>query len=291
MPSTLPPMVKSSAESQLGAALHDISALAGGDTNAVYRADSSRGPVIIKVRRENTEHPANYFAESQGLALLRDAGALTVPQVMGYGTASGGWSYLLLSYLPPAPETPEGQAAFGRGLAALHRVTAPQFGGTPDNFFGALPQTNPALSSAAAFFWTARLEPQLKLAASRLSDTDRADFEALRAKLPSIIPVEPPALVHGDLWHGNALYTSLGPALIDPAATYSHREIDLSLMRLFGGFSQRVFDAYGEAFPLTDGWQARANLWNLYPLLAHVNMFGGDYLARTRAALSESLKL
>lgn len=289
-------MVKSSAESQLGAALQDITALAGGDTSAVFRANSARGMVVLKVRRELSEYPANFFAESQGLALLREVGALTVPDVWSYGTAmngtaAGGWSYLLLSYLAPAPQTPEQQTALGRGLAALHRATASQFGGTPDNFFGALPQTNPAAASAAEFFWRARLEPQMELADGSLSDADRSNFAALRAKLATIIPPEPPALVHGDLWHGNALYTVQGPALIDPAATYSHREVDLSLMLLFGGFDEQVFEAYAAAYPLAEGWQARANLWNLYPLLAHFNMFGGDYLARTRAALAQALKL
>lgn len=291
MTASLPPMVKASAEIQLGAALQDIAALEGGDTSAVFRANTSRGMVVLKVRRELSEYPANFFAESQGLALLRAAGALTVPEVWGYGMAAGGWSYLLLSYLAPAPQTPEQQTGLGRGLAALHRATAPSFGGTPDNFFGALLQTNPAASSAAEFFWRGRLEPQINLANKSLNETDRGNFAALRAKLSAIIPLEPPALVHGDLWHGNALYTAQGPALIDPAATYSHREVDLSLMRLFGGFDERVFEAYGAAYPLAEGWLARANLWNLYPLLAHVNMFGGDYLARTRDALSQALKL
>ncbi len=290
-PSGLPPLVNSQVESVLGAPVHRAAVLSGGDTSAVYRLDTGRGPYVLKLRREPGEVPALFFAEAQGLALLRDAGALPVPEVLAYGRAPGDWSYLLLSYLPPAPASPAAQKALGRGLAALHRVSATQFGGTPDNFMGPLPQANPACPTAAEFFWTARLAPQLALAGGRLSVAELAQFERLRERLPALIPPEAPALVHGDLWHGNALYTASGPALIDPAPTYSHREVDLSLMQLFGGFDDRVFAAYAEAFPLASGWQARSELWNLYPLLMHLNAFGASYLGRLRTALAHAIDL
>lgn len=294
-----PPLLRSAAESALGTPLAEITPLSGGDANEVYRLGTARGEFVLKVGHETTDHPRMFHAEAQGLDLLRSAGALMVPEVLGYGLerspGGSGLAWLLLPYLTPAPETPAAQEAFGRGLAALHRVTSPTFGGTPGNFMGRQPQPNPARDSAAAFFRDARLLPQLERAqlerAQWLSAGDRADFGALLARLPNLIPPEPPALVHGDLWRGNAIFTVHGPALIDPAAAYSHREVDLALMRLFGGFSERVFAAYEEAFPTAPGAAARADLWNLYPLLMHVNSFGARYLGRLRTALGEALTL
>ncbi|OLV16110.1 fructosamine kinase family protein [Deinococcus marmoris] len=278
----------------LGGPILEATPLSGGDINDVYRLRTGRGDCVLKASRRALPHL--FFAEVQGLGLLREAASrrppgLLVPEVIAYGDAPGGWQYLLQSYLPPVAETPQSQEALGQGLAALHSVTVPGFGATADNYFGTLPQFNPPFQSAADFFWSARLRPQLRLAQEHLSADDTDRFEALRQRLPNLIPTEPSSLVHGDLWHGNLLYTAAGPALIDPAAAYSHREVDLAAMRLFGGVPERVFDAYAEAFPPAPGWQDRANLWNLYPLLAHVNMFGSGYLGRTRAALNTVLNL
>lgn len=285
----LPAALRPQIEMNLGAPIQDARRLTGGDINEVLLLDTARGQYVLK----HTQRPLPYlfFAESQGLHLLGGTGNLTVPKVIAHGDAPGGFQYLLLTYLPPAPETPEAQEALGRGLAALHRHTASRFGWTASNYIGALPQQNTQADTAAAFFWQSRLEPQLTLASSKLGPQDHARFEELRARLPTVIPDEPPALVHGDLWHGNMLYTALGPALIDPAVAFSHREVDLSMMRLFGGFPQRVFDVYVEANPPAAGWQERAELWNLYPLLVHVNLFGGQYVGRLRQALDGALKL
>lgn len=281
-------------EQHLGGPILEALPLNGGDINDVYRLRTGRGDFVLKAKRRALPHV--FFAEAQGLGLLRGAASrrpagLLVPEVLAHGDAPGGWQYLLQTYLPPGDETPQAQEALGRGLAALHSVPVPGFGGTADNYFGALPQFNPPSQSAADFFWNARLRPQLRLAAEHLSEADVENFEALRIRLPKLVPVEPPSLVHGDLWHGNLLYTAAGPALIDPAAAHSHREVDLAAMRLFGGVPERVFDAYAEAFPPAPGWQERTDLWNLYPLLCHVNMFGSGYLGRTRAALKTILYL
>ncbi|RJF72596.1 ketosamine-3-kinase [Deinococcus cavernae] len=295
MLTSLPPAVKAAAQSHLGSRVTEVSRLSGGDISAAFRVVAGHGQFVVKVRPEQADHPALFHAEALGLHLLGqqlvgEARAVVVPQVVGYGLAAGGTgvgqlAYLVMNFLEPAPETPQAQEALGRGLAALHRTAGPQFGGTPDNFVGFLPQKNPPTPTAAEFFWAARLAPQLKRAQDHLSAGDIHNFEALRERLPGLIPPEAPALVHGDLWRGNMLFTALGPALIDPAATYSHREVDLSLMRLFGGVSERVFAAYAEAFPPAEGWEQRADLWNLYPLLAHLNMFGDRYLGRLQAAL------
>lgn len=294
MPRTISPALLPLLEHHLGGRILDTTPLSGGDINDVYRLKTGRGDFVLKASRRALPHL--FFPEAQGLELLREAAVhksagLLVPEVLAYGDAPAGWQYLLQNSLAPADDTPQAQEALGRGLAALHRAPAPGFGGTADNYFGSLPQRNPPASSAANFFWEARLWPQLRLAAEHLTSVDVENFEALRHRLPSLIPVEVPSPVHGDLWHGNLLYTAAGSALIDPAAAYSHREVDLAAMKLFGGVAERVFDAYAEAFSPAPGWQERVNLWNLYPLLAHVNMFGSGYLGRTRAALDSVLQL
>lgn len=296
MMNNLPPAVKTAVESHLGSRVTEVARLSGGDVSAVFRVVAGHGHFVVKVRGEKGDHPALFFAESQGLHLLAQTRALAVPQVVGYGTVAGGTgggnlAYLVMNYLESAPETTQAQEELGRGLAALHRTTGSQFGGTPDNFMGALPQANPPTGTAAEFFWVARIAPQLERAKHHLNADDVRNFEVLRERLPGLIPVEAPALVHGDLWSGNVLFSTLGPALIDPAATYSHREVDLSMMRLFGGGDERVFTAYREAFPLPEGWEGRVHLWNLYPLLVHVNMFGESDLGRLRVALKNAISI
>ncbi len=294
MPLSIAPALVPLIEQHLGTRIREATRLSGGDINDVYRLQTDRGAVdrgdfVLKASRRAL--PNLFFAEAQGLGLLRDTGTLSVPEVIAHGHAAGGWSYLVLNYLPPGPQTPESQEALGRGLAALHRVRVPGFGGLADNYFGTLPQANPSVQTAADFFWQARLQPQLRLAAPHLTPADHAAFGRLRERLPTLIPVEAPSLVHGDLWHGNVLYAAGGPALIDPAAAYSHRETDLAALHLFGGVAERVFEAYVEAFAPAPGWQQRLDLWNLYPLLAHINMFGRGYLDRTRTALATALNI
>jgi len=166
-------------------------------------------------------------------------------------------------------------------LAELHRFGAPCFGWERDNFIGTLPQRNRAEDSWADFFWSQRLEPQLAraIAAGLASSRLRSGLERLGSKLTELVgPSEPPARLHGDLWGGNLHVDAEGaPCLIDPAAYGGHREIDLSMMRLFGGFGERVFRAYDEVFPFAPGYAERIALYQLYPLLVHLNLFGGSY--------------
>jgi fructosamine-3-kinase len=211
--------------------------------------------------------------------------------------------FLVLELIRRARPRRDFDEALGRGLAALHRFGAPGFGLDHDNFIGRLPQANrptaslPAVSSSssssadwAAFFRERRLEPQLRLAVDGglASGEMRRGFARLFSSLASLVgPPEPPARLHGDLWGGNLLCDDAGaPCLIDPAVYGGHREIDLAMMRLFGGFGARVFPAYDEAWPLADGHEERVDLYQLYPLMVHVNLFGGGYVGSVEAALA-----
>lgn len=262
--------------------------LSGGDINDAFAVSLADGrSLFVKTNRD--ARPFLFEAEARGLAWLADASAIRIPAVLGVG-AAGEPPYLALELIHPAARKRGFDDELGRALAALHRAGAPGFGLDHDNFIGSLPQSNKGHERWADFFLAERLEPQLKLAVSsgRASAAMRRGFERLSVRLSSLTgPTEPPARLHGDLWGGNLHVDETGsPCLIDPAAYGGHREVDLAMMRLFGGFSERVFDAYREAFPLAPGSEDRVPLYQLYPLMVHVNLFGGGYAASVESVLA-----
>jgi fructosamine-3-kinase len=221
---------------------------------------------------------------------LAEARALRVPEVLAVSDARGA-AFLVLELLQPTRRVRDFDERLGQGLAALHRFGAAGFGLHHDNFIGRLAQTNSAEPDWPSFYLQRRLQPQVQQAARRLGGALLQDFERLFARLPELTgPAEPPARLHGDLWGGNLHVDDAGaPCLIDPAVYGGHREMDLAMMRLFGGFSERVFEAYEYAYPLAAGAAERLALYQLYPLLVHVNLFGGGYVGSVRAALSRYL--
>jgi fructosamine-3-kinase len=234
--------------------------------------------VFVKHRRDA---PAGmYAAEAAGLAWLAEAGAVRTPAVVAVGDEAPP-RFLALEWIARGRPAPGHDEALGRGLAVLHRAGAEGFGLGRDNFIGSLPQPNAPARDWPAFYAERRLEPMARAAveAGALAPAFRAGLERLRARLPDLCgPPEPPARLHGDLWGGNAMTGPDGaPVLIDPAVYGGHREIDLAMMRLFGGFGGAVFAAYAEAHPLADGHQDRVELLQLYPVLVHVVLFGGSY--------------
>lgn len=218
--------------------------------------------------------------EHKGLELLGKSKTLGVPKVLGRGTA-GLYSFLCLEYLERANSDEPFWELFGRQLASLHKNHHESFGLDFDNHIGRLPQSNKSHTRWASFFIEERLAPQIKMA----MDQGRLDaghvnlFEQFYAKVGSLFPEETPSLVHGDLWSGNAFCVTGGkPFVFDPAVHYGHRESELAFTTMFGGFDQKFYDAYQEAFPLQAGFEERIDLYNLYPLLVHVNLFGTSYL-------------
>jgi fructosamine-3-kinase len=202
---------------------------------------------------------------------------------------AGDLPLLVLEYLEPGPAGPRFDEELGRGLAQLHRAGAERFGLDHDNFIGTLPQDNTFQETWANFYRERRLRPQLKRALDAgLASTHLAQrFDRLFRKLDDLVgPSEAPCRLHGDLWGGNLHCTKQGmPALIDPAVYAGHREVDLAMMRLFGGFDSRVFSAYDEAFQLAPGHDERRSLCQLYPLMVHLNLFGAGYLGAVERAL------
>jgi len=281
--------LESSLAAALGARVRGARPLAGGDINDAYEVILGDGrEVFVKC---NVSAPNDMFvAEARGLGWLAEAKALRVPAVLAASGANDLTPFLALELIRPAPRAPDFDDRLGRGLAALHRHGAPAFGLDHDNYIGRLPQKNTFVVTWPEFYRVRRLGPQVKAAAdaglapARL----RRDFERLFAQLEDLCgPAEPPARLHGDLWGGNLITDDRGePCLIDPAVYGGHREIDLAMMKLFGGFGPRVFDAYKESFPLADGYRERVPLYQLYPLMVHVNLFGGGYLGQVEAALA-----
>jgi fructosamine-3-kinase len=269
----------------LGAKVTQRKPLGGGDINDAFAVtlDDDR-TVFVKTNRNPPE--GMFPAEARGLAWLEEAGALRVPRVLAVSE-----SFLALEFLRSGKRQAGFDEALGRGLASLHAFGAPSFGLGHDNYIGRLYQSNRVSSDWASFYWTERLEPQLRLASDRgrMGSPVLRRFERLRAALPSLVGgSEPPARLHGDLWGGNLHVDDEGaPCLIDPAVYGGHREIDLAMMRLFGGFSARVFESYAEAYPLLPGAEERVSLYQLYPLLVHVNLFGSSYVGSVERALSD----
>lgn len=276
-------------EQRLGERVVRASRLSGGDINDAYRIELEGGGCWF-VKSSPTAPPTLFPAEERGLDWLRVKEALRVPEVRAVSGPDDPVGYLVLELLQPGAPGPGFDERLGRGLAALHRTRALAFGFDHDNFIGSLPQHNAPLLEWSQFYRTRRLEPQLQRAVNsgRASYAMRRGFDRLFTRLGELVgPPEAPCRLHGDLWSGNLHVGPHGePCLIDPAVYGGHREVDLAMMRLFGGFAERVFLAYEEAFPLAPGASERVALYQLYPLMVHVNLFGGGYGASVERALA-----
>ena len=251
------------------------------------------------LKRGEAEVARTFPAEAAGLRALREAAthtesALRVPDVHAVeGPSSDAPGFLLMDWVAPGGAT--GRAfweGFGRALAALHGHLSEdgRYGFGRDNFIGRLPQQNGWMDAWPAFFRERRLGPQIERARKngRWRDGWDAPWEALRKRLPGLLPEAPPAsTLHGDLWGGNVLAGEDGrAAVIDPAAYYGHREADLAMTELFGGFRAPFYEAYREVWPLKAGYETRRNVYNLYHLVNHLNHFGGGYAGQVERVLS-----
>ena len=229
-----------------------------------------------------------FEAESKGLKLLREQNVIKIPEVIGFGEA-GAHQFLLLEFIEEKSRQKKYWRQLGSELASLHRRSSDLFGLDHDNYIGSLRQFNLQYESWLTFFIEQRLNVQLKLAIdSGIMDSEWSkQFESLYTKLPTLLPEEKPSLLHGDLWSGNLITDKNGgPCLIDPAIYFGNREADLAMTKLFGGFDDEFYLSYHETFSLHPGYDKRYDIYNLYPLLVHVNLFGGSY----KSAVATTLK-
>lgn len=278
------------AEELLGSAVIATAPVAGGDINTATRLRLSDGRSVLM--KTHPHPPPGFFAsEARSLRQLAAAGGVPVPEVLAVDEEC-----LLLPWLEPGKATLEAATACGVALAATHRSGAElAWGADEDGWIGRLPLPNATAPSWPEFYATRRVLPYLKLGRDRGSVTaeQAASVEAVLGRLGSLVPDEPPALLHGDLWNGNVLWTATGVAhAIDPAAYAGHREVDLAMLSLFGlPHLPRVLEAYTSAYPLVDGWEDRLAVHQLFPLLVHACMFGGGYAARAAAVAAVAASL
>lgn len=264
---------------------HSVS---GGDINAAFCLYSGEEKYFLKVN--SSRHYTGMFqSEAKGLNVLRVNTSIIVPGVIKYGLVNE-QQYLLLSWLETGRPQPDCMEKFGGNLALMHRQTKSYFGLEVDNYIGSIPQQNTRHTSWGLFYEESRILPLVKrlVDSGSFSGKDMRLAEQFCKKLDNLFPAEPPALLHGDLWVGNYMVTSTGyVAIYDPAIYYGHREMDIGMSKLFGGFDQRFYKAYHEIYPLDPGWERRLSLTQLYPLLVHAVLFGGHYIERARGIIEE----
>lgn len=303
---TIAPNYKSLAEALVSlfgssVAIAHTDRLSGGDINKAYGLTLNNGEHIFM--KANAKENASFFtAEAAGLVAIADTGAIGTPEILCTGTDDGehvGYSFLLLRFIESGKKKADYWERLAYNLAAMHSADSSafvqkeglsgKFGFYQDNYIGSRAQDNTPEETWLSFYREQRLAPQFKAADSYFTEEDRKKITKLLDNLEKFV-IEPdsPALLHGDLWSGNVLCGSDGKAmLIDPACYVGHPEADLAMTELFGGFPNLFYDAYKEEKPLQPGYEERRDIYNLYQLLNHLNLFGANYLEPVRSILSE----
>ncbi len=270
-------------------------AISGGDINQSFQIETKQGLFFLKLNYAS-RYPKMFQKEAEGLQALQNASNLKVPSVVGVGEYDS-QQYLLMEWMERGEPHSTFWKDFAEGLAQQHRRTNDQFGWLSNNYIGSLEQGNSRADTWADFYAHHRIIPLV----SKLFDNGsfaKREVEAaekLCNKFPKIFPDEPPALLHGDLWSGNYMAAKSGmndrsitiPSIFDPAVYFGHREMDIGMSLLFGGFPTRFYDAYNSVFPLEQNWRNRVPLTQLYPLLVHAVLFGGGYINQSRNILTQ----
>lgn len=270
--------------------------VSGGDINRAYRLCMTDGTYIFMKANEK-QNESFFTAEAAGLDVIARTGAVGTPHVFCTGTdeGRGGYSFLLMEYIQAAGRTEHYWETFAHELAALHRaptgnlVIGGKYGFSQDNYIGRRVQMNTAHDSWITFFRDCRLEPQFRHAAHYFRVSDFKKIDRLLTHLDEFLSEpEHPSILHGDLWSGNVITGNDGKAwMIDPAVYVGHPEADLAMTELFGGFSRTFYDAYREVGEVQEGYERRKDLYNLYQLLNHLNMFGQSYYPAVRRIVGE----
>lgn len=258
--------------------LQNIGVVGGGSINDARKVDTSHGTFFAKIN-DAVAFPGMLEAEAKGLEFLLKHSEFHIPKPIATGE-SDEIQWILMEYIEHAPKGVDYWETFGTRLAKMHRATNDTFGFESNNYLGNLPQDNTPKPLWATFFAESRIAPQLKMARDQgyASEQMVKLLEKVISRADRYFPVEPPSAIHGDLWTGNFTTDVKGEATIfDPAAHFGHREMDIAMSKLFGGFDPKFYEAYNREYPLEKGWEERMPIANLYPLLAHLNIFGDTY--------------
>jgi len=253
--------------------------LGGGCINSACKLETNQGTLFLKW---NSQGPSDLFIrEAESLAEFQKSNNeyIIFPKPILSKQIDQNPGYLLTTYLKPGRSENDDEK-LGRGLAQLHMVNSDQFGFHHNNYCGATLQNNEYKTDWISFY----IENRIGFLISSISKTrlwssqDQYVANQFLTRIPELLPKNAtPSLIHGDLWSGNFMNTQVAPALIDPCACYCDREFEMGIMTMFGGFSQRVFDAYNEIYPLPKDWKERNLIYQLYHALNHYSLFGGHY--------------
>lgn len=268
---------------QLQLPLHSWHPVSGGDISSAYVLMGDNEKVICKTNPGSGS--LNMFrAEVDGLKAIAKSGAIKTPEVL-LCESMGSTNVLVLEYIDARNPGPSEMEVFGAQLAQLHLLPQDSFGWPGDNYIGSLPQSNHAEESWHIFYLQQRLLPQLNLAIKNrlMAPEEVPESEGMQQMLERYCKGVSPSLLHGDLWSGNYLISTDGtPYLIDPAVYRGHSEVDLAMSRLFGGFTAAFYESYHELIPYSDGHEERKDLYQLYYLLVHLNLFGKSYYSSVK---------
>ena len=279
-----------------GTRVERISRISGGDINEAYGLTLTDGKCIFM--KSNTKENLSFFtAEAVGLSAIARTKAIGTPHILGVGTdkEGAGYSFLLLEFISGKERSRNYWEDLAGQLSDMHRASTAglisngRYGFDSDNYIGRRRQVNTGYDSWISFFRDCRLEPQFKDAAQYFDRDDQKRIVRFLDHMDEIL-VEPeyPSLLHGDLWSGNVITGNDCRAwLIDPAAYVGHAEADIAMTELFGGFPPVFYDAYKEAASLQPGYEYRRDVYNLYHLLNHLNMFGRMYLPEVKRIVGQ----
>lgn len=277
---------------QLKLEIKNSSTVSGGDINQAFKVNTTDGYYFLKLN-DTDSFPLMFEKEAESLHALEQATLFKVPSLLAYGDLHG-HQYLVLEWLEKSGPSKNFWQQFAAALAQLHLCTNEYFGFSSNNYIGSLPQHNEAYNTWADFYFHQRIH-RLTIQLFNRGDFNKQDVsfaESLHSKLKNIFPEEAPSLLHGDLWARNFMSTNDVngkniPALFDPAVYYGHREMDIGMSLLFGGFDSSMYEYYNEYFPLEKNWKKRVTLTQLYPLLVHALLFRGSYIERCKAIIAD----
>ena len=272
----------------IGETLTEYKPITGGDISTAYLLKTSENQYFLKVNSSDHAH-IMFFAEMTGLQAIAKTNTIKTPKVFNYGTYHD-FSFLLMEYIESKSPSSNDFELLGNQLALLHKITKNEFGFDEDNFIGSLPQSNTKHMSWTKFYLEERIIPQIQLAISNnlLSSKDVPSRLDMNNACQEFFYDISPSLLHGDLWSGNFLIATDGtPYLIDPAVYYGHHEVDIAMSKLFGGFGISFYKAYQEHFKFDSLTNSRIDLYQLYYLLVHLNLFGSSYMGAVKKILSK----
>ncbi|RLD26194.1 MAG: fructosamine kinase [Bacteroidetes bacterium] len=262
----------------IGDFISNTQSISGGDISKAYLIETSRKKYFLKINSNN--NALNMFnAEKMGLEAIANTNTIATPKVFAEDVFQNN-AFLILEYIESKSPNNKDFENLGQKLAELHKHQSSDFGFIDDNFIGSLPQQNNKHNNWTVFYISQRLLPQIELAISKklLEQKDVPDTKTMNKVCNNIFKKVSPSLLHGDLWSGNYLISTEGePYLIDTAVYYGHSEVDIAMSKLFGDFGASFYETYHSSFPKTKGFDARIELYQLYYLLVHLNLFGRSY--------------